>query len=92
MAEFYHFMNMRSPIDPPAQAMLLALGDGYRLSLPVEADAAPGIVPATQDQMLKNGIVGVYVTLEAASHERMAPHTPMIGMPLCEWLERRVRL
>lgn len=92
MPEFYHFMNMRSPIDGPAQNMLVALGEGYRLSLPVEADPAPGIVPVPQSEMIKNGITGVYVTLEAASQDKMAPHTPMIGMPLEEWLTRRVQL
>lgn len=89
---FYHFMNMRSPIDGSAQDMLIALGDGYRLSLPIEAEPAPGIVPNSQEHMLKNGIIGVYVTLEAASKDTMAPHTPWVEMPLEAWLTSRVTL
>jgi len=92
MTDFYHFMNMRSPIDLSARSMLVALQDGYRLSLPIEADPAPGITPVPQAEMVKNGIVGVYVTLEAAQREEMAPHTPMVGMPVDKWLEMRVKL
>lgn len=89
---FYHFMNMRTPLDTPSQDMLVALQDGYRLSLPIEAAPAPGAIPNSQEHMLQNGIVGVYVTLEAASRDEMAPYTPMIGMPLEPWLTRRVML
>ena len=63
MPDFYHLMNMRSPIDGPSQDMLMALGENYRISLPIEAEAAEDIVPVPQNIMLKNGITGVYVTL-----------------------------
>jgi len=85
-------MNMRSPIDISAQAMLIALQDGYMLSLPIEADPAPGIIPVPQAEMVKNGIVGVYVTLEAAHRPEMTAHTPMLSMPLEDWLTLRVKL
>lgn len=70
----------------------MALGEDYRLSLPIEADPAPGITPVPQAEMLKNGIIGVYVTLESLSKPEMAPHTPWVGMPLEEWLKRRPTL
>lgn len=89
---FYHLMNMRTPLDGSSQSALMALGDGYRLSLPIEADPAPGITPVPQAVMLQNGIIGLYVTLEALSKPEMAPHTPWVGMPLMEWLERRPKL
>jgi hypothetical protein len=92
MTDFYHLMNARTPLDSVSQDMLMALGQDYRLSLPIEADPVPGISPVPQEVMLKNGIIGVYVTTEALSKPEMAPHTPWVGMPLTEWLERRIKL
>lgn len=90
---FHHLMNMYSPIDGPSQAMLAALKDGYRLSLPIEAEPAPGVIPNSQAHMLKNGIVGVYVTVEAAMRDEMRPHLPMlIPGPFSEWLAARPKL
>lgn len=89
---FYHLMNVRTPLDGSSQDMLTALHYGYKLSLPIEADPAPGITPVPQAEMVKNGIVGVYVTAEAISEPEMAAHTPWVGMPIMEWLERRPQL
>lgn len=86
-------MNMYSPLDQSSQAMLMALQDGYRLSLPIEAHPAPGIVPNTQEHMLTNGIIGVYVTLEAAQRDEMRPHLPMMTAgPFEEWLSAQPHL
>lgn len=92
MSDFYHFMNMRSPIDGPSLAMLAVLGQDYRLSLPIEGSTSPEITPVSQDEMIKNGIVGVYVTTQAALKPEMRPHTPFLDIPVDHWLIRRKRL
>ena len=92
MPDFYHFMNIYSPIDGPAYAMLEALGPDYRLSTPVKADPAPGVTPNSVETMQANGIVGVYVTIEAAMRKSMWPHSPMISEPMDQWLLKRKKL
>lgn len=75
--EFYHLMNMRTPFDPQSQDCLIAFGEDYRIGPPVEAQPAPGITPVPKDQMIHNGVVGLYVLPSAISKPDVRQHWPV---------------
>lgn len=86
-------MNMRTPFDQSAQQTLTVCGAGYKLSLPIEAKESPGIEPVPQSIMVRNGIVGLYVTAETVALPEMIPHLPWItGISFQEWFSNRPTL
>ena len=65
--EYRHITNLRTPFDAHDQDMLMALAQDYKLGDPIRAPDEEGVEPVEVPTMKANGIVGLYVTLRAAT-------------------------